>query len=59
VCHQGLFIALEVKAPDGKESMLQQVERRKVMQAGGIAEVIYELDEVYPVLKLAERIKWS
>jgi hypothetical protein len=54
VCHQGLFIALELKAPGGKESKLQQFERRKVDAAGGIAGVAWGMDEVAPLLRLAE-----
>lgn len=54
VCHQGLFIALELKAPGGKESKLQQFERRKVDAAGGIAGVAWSMDDVAALLREAE-----
>jgi Holliday junction resolvase len=54
VCHQGLFLAVEVKDKGGKESKLQQFERRKVDAAGGIAGVAWDLDDVATLLRLAE-----
>ena len=54
VCHQGLFLAIEVKDQGGKESKLQQFERRKVDAAGGIAGVVWDLDGVASLLRLAE-----
>lgn len=54
VCHQGLFVALELKEKGNGESKLQQYERRKVEAAGGTAGVIYSLDEIAPILSLAE-----
>jgi Holliday junction resolvase len=54
VCHQGLFLAVEVKDQGGKESKLQQFERRKVDAAGGIAGVVWGMDEVAALLREAE-----
>ena len=54
VCHQGLFLAIEVKDKGGTESKLQQFERRKVDAAGGIAGVVWSMDEVTSLLRLAE-----
>lgn len=41
ICHQGRFIALEIKKIDGKETDLQRVNREQVERAGGIAGVVY------------------
>jgi Holliday junction resolvase len=54
VCHQGLFLAIEVKDKGGKESKLQQFERHKVDAAGGIAGVAWGMDEVVALIRLAE-----
>jgi len=54
VCHQGLFLAVEVKDKGGKESKLQEFERRKVDAAGGIAGVVWSMDEVAALLREAE-----
>jgi Holliday junction resolvase len=54
VCHQGLFLAVEVKDKGGKESKLQQFERRKVDAAGGVAGVVWSMDDVASLLRLAE-----
>ena len=54
VCHQGLFLAIEVKDKGGKESKLQEFERRKVKAAGGIAGVAWSMDDVASLLRLAE-----
>ena len=54
VCHQGLFIALEVKDKGGKESKLQRFERGKVYNAGGVAGVAWSMDDVAQLLRVAE-----
>jgi hypothetical protein len=54
VCHQGLFLAIEIKDHGGKESKLQRFERGKVYNAGGIAGVVWDMDDVASLLRLAE-----
>jgi len=43
---ESIFLALEVKKKGGKVSKLQEVHIRKVKEAGGVAKVVYSLDEV-------------
>lgn len=49
-CHEGRFIAIEVKRPDGDARDLQEIQMRKIREAGGlafvassVADVIYNL----------------
>ena len=44
ICHNGSFIAIEVKAPTGKPSLLQLVTLRKIREAGGIGILLYPDD---------------
>lgn len=46
VCHQGLFVAIECKIPGENPSKLQEVEIRKVRQAGGAAGVLTSMDDL-------------
>lgn len=41
VCCNGYFLALEVKAEDGKPSAIQEYTINKIIHAGGISMVIY------------------
>lgn len=54
VCHRGLFVALELKAPGGVESGPQKRECRLVREALGIAELVKDLSEVDSILRMAE-----
>lgn len=40
-CINGYFVAIEVKAPNGKPSELQLVKIRQIREAGGFAYVVY------------------
>ena len=50
VCFRGRFVAFEVKAENGKVSVLQAITIRKIQSAGGIAAVVRSLDDVKAVL---------
>ena len=45
-CHQGRFLAIEVKRPGGKLSHLQIAQLARIETAGGIAIVATSWDEV-------------
>jgi len=51
ICHKGRFVGLECKAKGRKPTLLQQVAINKITKAGGIAVVVYCLDEVKELLK--------
>lgn len=41
ICYKGRFIALELKAPNGKVSKLQEINIQKINDAGGYAVALY------------------
>jgi len=43
-CYKGRFIAIEVKAPNGKASELQLFNLKKIEEAGGKAFLLYPKD---------------
>lgn len=45
ICHQGRFIALEVKSPTGKTSAIQDYQIDRIRLAGGQAHVVRSVDE--------------
>ena len=45
-CYKGQFIALEVKAPDGKLTTLQEATIRRIKDACGIAKVVRSVEDV-------------
>ena len=44
MCHAGKFMAIELKAPKGKPSLIQIVTLRKIRKAGGIGILLYPFD---------------
>lgn len=56
VCYEGLFIAFEVKAADGRPSALQKYNISEIEAAGGVASVVYSLNEVKNMLKLIKAL---
>ena len=50
VCYKGRFFAFEVKKPEGTVSMLQKIEIGRVQDAGGIACVVYGVEQVKGIL---------
>lgn len=49
-CYKGIFIALEVKAPDGKLTVLQEATIRRIKDAYGIAEVVRSVEDVKTII---------
>ncbi len=49
-CYKGRFIALEVKAPDGKATALQDATIQRIIGAGGIARIVRSLEEVKSII---------
>ena len=50
-CYKGLFIAFEVKAEDGKATVLQDATIKRIRKAGGIAEVVRSVEEVKRIIE--------
>ena len=44
VCYKGLFIGIELKAPNGKPSELQLYNLREIKKSGGISYLLYPKD---------------
>lgn len=55
VCYKGRFIALEVKAPGGYPTELQLKRLREFRAAGGIGEVIYNMDLLNDIIECVDR----
>lgn len=49
-CYKGQFLALEVKTEKGKVSEIQKVMIKRINEAGGVAVVVRNLDEVKDVI---------
>lgn len=49
-CYKGLFIALEVKGPDGKLTTLQEATIKRIKDAYGIAEVVRSVEDVKTII---------
>lgn len=54
VCCNGYFIGVEVKAPNGKPSVLQKRNIREIYESGGIGVVLYpdQFDQFKELIKL-------
>lgn len=44
ICCNGRFVGIELKAPNGKPSPLQEYHIEEIRKAGGLAEVLYPKD---------------
>lgn len=44
VCHRGRFIGIETKAGKGRTTTLQELNLKRIREAGGVAVVVYEDD---------------
>ena len=53
VCHHGKFFGIETKAGKGKLTILQEMNLKRIVEAGGVALVIRE-DDVKNLLSLME-----
>lgn len=49
-CYKGKFIAFEVKAPDGKTTVLQDATIKRIIGAGGSAYVVRSVEEVKSII---------
>jgi hypothetical protein len=47
ICHQGKFFGIETKAGKGKLTTLQEINLKKIVEAGGVALVVREEDVVF------------
>lgn len=50
-CIHGRFFAFEVKAPKGKPTELQTWNLRQIGKAGGVAAVVYSVEDVIKLIK--------
>ena len=57
VCYKGRFIAFEVKTPDKKNNVsdLQQHNINEIIKYGGLAFVVWELNQVKEIIKGIEK----
>lgn len=51
ICYKGKFIGLECKVKGRKTTVLQQITINRINHAGGIAKVVYDLEDVKELLK--------
>lgn len=54
-CYEGVFIALEVKAGNGKPTPYQANVLSDVSSAGGVAEVVWSVDDATAILDEIEK----
>ncbi len=50
-CWRGKFFAIETKGPRGKETPWQKLIREKILKAGGISIVAYDMDQVREIFE--------
>ncbi len=50
ICFHGMFIGVEVKAPNGVQSPLQIVRQNEIIASGGRYVVVHSLDELKVIL---------
>jgi hypothetical protein len=50
-CYRGRFVALEVKTPSGRPTLLQEAQLDAIRDAGGVAAVVRSVDDVKTVLE--------
>ena len=51
ICYKGRFIALEVKRPGGKPTLLQKITLNKIEKAKGIAKIVTSLEQVKAIIE--------
>ena len=54
-CYRGIFIGFEVKVDDNTPSKHQGIHCRKIWKSGGIAAVVWSVDEVKAILMFVDR----
>lgn len=55
-CYKGLFLAFEVKKPDGRLTKLQEKTIKDIQAAGGQAYVVRSVEEVKNVIQHIEEV---
>ena len=57
ICYKGRFIALEVKTPGKRSNVsdLQEYNIREIVKNGGLAFVVWELNQVKEIIKGLEK----
>ena len=55
-CYKGLFVAIEAKVDNNKPSSAQGIHCRKIWQAGGIAVIVWSIEEVEALLLALDEI---
>lgn len=53
-CYKGLFVGLEAKTYEGRQSGIQQVRQREIEDSGGIYAIVRNVREVEAALERAE-----
>lgn len=51
-CHNGRFIALEIKQPGGRVSKLQRHHVKEINDKGGVAGIVYSVEDVKKLINL-------
>lgn len=54
ICHNGLFVAIEMKRPGGKPTKLQEIKLKKIGDSRGIAAIASSLDEFKKIIDYAD-----
>jgi len=57
VCHEGRFIALEVKTESGVVSPIQEHELRTIWEAGGYSAVVRSVDDALAAVEGAKKLQ--
>jgi hypothetical protein len=55
ICYRGFFIASETKKPGGRTTPIQEHELRQIREAGGVAIVSFDVDEVEAAMDEIDR----
>ena len=50
-CYKGKFVAFEVKAGNGRTTVLQEIMLRKIREVGGTAQVVRSVGEVKEIIE--------
>lgn len=50
VCYRGRYVAVEAKAPDGRQSSIQRIRQEQIEDAGGMYVLAYSVEDVVSAL---------
>lgn len=51
VCYKGLYIGLEAKSSDGRQSPIQKVREKEILASGGIYKIVRSVEDVKEILR--------